>query len=61
MNTNIPAKPFFRTDEAAELFDVTRKTIYNWIETGKMDAFKVGGSLRIKREVIINIIDFTTQ
>lgn len=50
----LPNKPFFRPESVAEYYDVNVKTVYGWIDQGKMDAVKVGGSIRIPRHAIIN-------
>lgn len=51
---NIPDKPRFRPDEAADILDVSVKTIYDWISTGQMDAVRIGKKLlKIPREEII--------
>jgi predicted site-specific integrase-resolvase len=33
----LPDKPWFFVTEAAELLGVSRRTIYNWIEAGKLE------------------------
>jgi hypothetical protein len=35
--TMLPDKPWFFVTEAAELLGVSRRTIYNWIEAGKLE------------------------
>ena len=53
MNT-IPDKARFRPDEAAEILEVSRKTIYDWISTGQMEAVRIGKKLlRIPREELV--------
>ena len=53
MNAQIPDKARFRPDEAAEILDISVKTIYSWIATGQMEAVRIGPrSLRIPREEI---------
>lgn len=53
MNT-IPDKPRFRPDEAAKILEVSVKTIYRWIDTGQMEAFKIGDKLlKIPREELV--------
>lgn len=52
----IPDKARFRPDEAAVILDMSVKTIYSWISTGKMEAVRIGGrSLRIPREEIVKM------
>lgn len=50
---DLPNKANFRVDEVAKYFDVTTKTVYLWIEDGKLKAKKVAGRIvRIPREAI---------
>lgn len=52
----LPNKERFRPDEVAKYLDMSVKTIYSWIATGKMNAIRTGGrALRIPREEIIKI------
>ncbi len=56
--TTLPDKDLFRPDEVAAYFSLNVKTIYGWIDTGKLEAVKVGPNhtLRITREAIEKII-----
>ena len=36
--------------EAATILKVTRRTIYNWVRSKKLRAFKIGGSVRIREK-----------
>ena len=40
-------KAYYRPDEVAALFGVTRRTIYRLIKKRKLSAIKIGASLRI--------------
>jgi excisionase family DNA binding protein len=43
-----PDRPTVSVKEASALVDVSRRTIYNWIEAGKVEYVRpVGGSIRI--------------
>ena len=52
----LPDKPHLRVDEVADWFDVTDRTIYDWIS--KKNCFTVhrtpGNSIRITRESVMN-------
>ena len=48
----LPEKQLFRPDEAAALFGVTRRTVYNWCQDGTLEAVKIKGVLRITRASI---------
>jgi excisionase family DNA binding protein len=55
---NITKKELLRPDEAAELLNVSRWTIYRWIKKGEIKATKIGrGSLRIFRESLEKVIN----
>lgn len=49
-------KDYYRPDEVAIYFSISRRTVYRWIETGKIEAVKVGKMLRVPREALENII-----
>lgn len=38
--------------EAAEMFSVTKRTVFRWIENGQIKAIKIGGTVRIPEEEI---------
>lgn len=59
--TKLPDKELLRPDEVAKYFSVTRKTVYFWIETGKLEAFKIVNVLRIPRDAISKIKKSTLQ
>ena len=56
--TKLPDKELFRVDEVAAYFSLSVKTIYGWIDEGKIEAVKIGPSntIRIKRENIEKMI-----
>jgi len=49
----LPNKELLRPDEVAKYFSVTRRTVYLWCENGYLEAVKIGGTVRIKRESVI--------
>lgn len=52
--TDLPNKSLLRIDEVASYFDVTRQTIYLWIDHGLLVAEKYRGVIRIPIESIKN-------
>lgn len=45
-------------DEAATLLNVSRWTIYRWVQEGRLDATKIGkGSLRILLPSVVTLIE----
>lgn len=46
-------KQLLRVGEAAQVLNVSRWTIYRWVDEGRLQATKIGkGSLRIFRESV---------
>jgi len=52
--TDLPNKALLRPDEVAVYFSVKPSTIYGWINEGKLNAIKVGGTTRIPRQAIFD-------
>lgn len=53
--TNLPEKELLRPDEVAKYFSVSLRTVYDWIDSGRIDAVRIAGAklLRIRRETVI--------
>lgn len=50
-------KQLLRVNEAAMVLNVSRWTVYRWVEEGKLEGTKIGeGSLRIFHESIAGLI-----
>ena len=50
-------KQLLRVGEAAEALNVSRWTIYRWVEEGRLEATKIGkGSLRIFRHSLNSLV-----
>lgn len=45
-----PLPTFYEPEEVAESFGVTRRTVYNWLLSGKLPADKAGHGWRITEE-----------
>ena len=53
MNTRL-----LRVGEAAEVLNVSRWTIYRWIEEGRLEATKIGkGSLRVFEKSVQRLVE----
>ncbi len=51
-------KRLLRVDEAAQLLNVSRWTIYRWLEAGKLAGTKIGaGSVRVFSESVSALIE----
>lgn len=51
--TTLPEKDLLRVDEVAQYFDVSRSTVYLWIDHGILVAEKIRGVVRIPRESVV--------
>ncbi|GJL49897.1 MAG: hypothetical protein NPIRA01_11240 [Nitrospirales bacterium] len=50
-------KQLLRVGEAAQVLNVSRWTIYRWVEEGRLEATKIGkGSLRIFHESVSSLV-----
>ena len=50
-------KQLLRVGEAAQVLNVSRWTIYRWVDEGRLEATKIGkGSLRIFRESVDTLV-----
>lgn len=57
MNDYLPNESLFTVPELAAIFKVSVKTLYGWIDQGKLDAVKIGPRVvRITREAAIKLI-----
>ena len=51
-------KELLRVGEAAQTLNVSRWTIYRWVDEGRLKATKIGkGSLRIFRESVNTLVE----
>ncbi len=51
-------KRLLRVDEAAKILNVSRWTVYRWVEAGRLGGTRLGaGSLRIFSETVAALID----
>ena len=49
-------EPMFKVHDIARVCNVHESTIYRWVATGKLEAVRVGGSLRFRRADIEKLI-----
>jgi len=60
--TDLPNKSLLRPDEVAKYLSVSVKTVYRWIDMGRIEGVKVaGGLVRIPREAIDKAIEPAAQ
>lgn len=58
----LPDKAMLRPDEVAQFLGVTRQTVYNWIDDGKISAKKCSKNvIRISRNSVIFFVNTTTS
>ena len=53
--TDLPNKALLRPDEVAAYLSVTRKTVYHWVQLGKLKAEKYERLIRIPREAVLEM------
>jgi len=54
---DLPNKSLLRPDEVASFFGVSKRTVYGWVDIGKLEGVKpTQGILRIFRESVIKLI-----
>jgi putative resolvase len=49
-------RDYITPPEAAKLLDVTKATLYRWIEAGQMKAHRIGGRWRIPPQEVERIL-----
>jgi len=49
----------YTLQEVEEILSVTRRTIYNWIKSGKLHAVKIGNQWRVKQEDLETFLNGT--
>jgi excisionase family DNA binding protein len=57
----LPKKDLLRPDEVAAYFSLSVRTVYAWIDQGKLEAFRVGGSLRIAAEAVEKLLALKSE
>ncbi|MBI5411395.1 MAG: helix-turn-helix domain-containing protein [Nitrospirae bacterium] len=51
-------KLLLRVGEAAQVLNVSRWTIYRWVEEGRLEATKIGkGSLRVFHDSVTSLVE----
>lgn len=43
--------------ETADLFGVTKRTVFRWIKDGRIKAIKIGRTVRIKKSEIVRVMN----
>lgn len=51
----------YTLDEIAEILQVTRRTLYSYVKSGKLEAVKIGRYWRVKEDALKKFIDTGTQ
>jgi len=47
---------YYTSNEVAEMFRVTSRSVLKWIETGKLAAIRVGRDYRIPKEAVAKFL-----
>lgn len=51
----------YTLEEVQTLLQVTRRTLYNWIRSGKLKSFKAGREWRVTKEALSEFIQTGTE
>jgi excisionase family DNA binding protein len=46
-------KELLTTQEVADLFEVSKRTVQLWVKAGKLPVIKIGRTVRIKRDALL--------
>jgi excisionase family DNA binding protein len=49
----VPALDLLTTTAAADIFGVTAQTIKNWVRSGQLSGYRVGGRIMLPREAVM--------
>lgn len=52
---DLPEKTLLRPDEVARFFSVSIRTVYGWVDMGRLQGNKYGKVLRIYRESVLRL------
>jgi excisionase family DNA binding protein len=56
VSNDMQSKELLTVKEVAQYYRVTLPTVYNWINRGELEAFSVGGTVRIRPDALNNVI-----
>jgi excisionase family DNA binding protein len=57
----INTKMLYRPDEVKDIFQVSLSTIYRWCDEGLLEAVKIRGTRRVKRESIEKLLEMPDE
>jgi excisionase family DNA binding protein len=56
-SSDLPRHDLLTPDEVASYLRISRQSVYNWIDCGRLDAVKMpNGGLRIQKQNVIEIL-----
>lgn len=55
--TNVNKEQYYTIEEVAKMLKVVYLTVYRWIKSEKLKAFKIGKQYRIKEKDLNNFIE----
>ncbi|OGH18343.1 MAG: hypothetical protein A3F31_00520 [Candidatus Levybacteria bacterium RIFCSPHIGHO2_12_FULL_38_12] len=55
--TNMTEEQYYSIEEVAKMLKVAYLTVYRWIRSGKLTAYKAGKQYRIKKEDLDNFLN----
>ena len=47
----------YQVKDVAKLLEVSERTVWNWIRSGRLESVKIGGVVRVTREQINKVLN----
>jgi excisionase family DNA binding protein len=61
MSFSKPFQPLLRPSDVAELFRVSRPTVYSWVAQGRLSAIRLNGRLRFRPESLTTLLKISNN
>ena len=61
MDKNQIARLLLRAPEAAEILGISRALAYRWMQDGTLPTVRVGGTVRVPRELLLDWVEKNTS
>lgn len=55
--SDLPPSKYIKIDEVARILEVTKPTIYNWVNQGLINKYKINSRTYFQKEEILNLFD----
>ena len=55
--SDLPPRKYIKIDEVARILEVTKPTVYNWVNQGLINKYKINSRTYFQKEEILNLFD----